>query len=161
MGAAEIAAALIAEDRNDEAIAVLELFLVEHRDDAEALYQLGSAHDSAGNEAQAVDPYRRALEIGLPPERELATQIQLASTLRNLGEMGESVEILRAALAAHPEHRAARMFLSLALVSDDQGAAAVHELLDLLLVNPGPPEAYARSLRWYADDLIGKADPED
>ena len=161
MGAAEIAAALIAEDRNDEAIAVLEPFLVEHPDDAEALYQLGSAHDSAGHEAQAVEPYRRALDFGLPPERELATQIQLASTLRNLGETGESVAIMRAAVTAHPEHRAARMFLSLALVSDNQGPAAVHELLDLLLTSPGPPEAYARSLRWYADDLVGKADPAD
>jgi len=157
----EIAAGLIAEDRNDEAIAVLEPFLVEHPDDAEALYQLGSAHDSAGHEAQAVEPYRRALALGLSSERALATQIQLASTLRNLGETGESVAILRAAAAAHPEHRAARMFLALALASDDQGSAAVHELLDLLLTNPGPPEAYARSLRWYADDLVGRADPED
>jgi hypothetical protein len=53
------------------------------------------------------------------------------------------------------------MFLSLALVSDGQGPTAVHELLDLLLTNPGPPEAYARSLRWYADDLVGLAEPED
>lgn len=160
MGAAE-AAALIAEDRHDEAIAILEPYLAEHPDDAEALYQLGSAHDSAGHEAEAVEPYRRALELGLPPERELATRIQLASTLRNLGQTAESVAILRAATTAHPEHRAARMFLSLALVSDGQPAAAVHELLDVLLTNPGPPEAYARSLRWYADDLIGKAEPQD
>ena len=119
--AAETAAALIAEDRNDEAIAVLEPHLAANPDDAEALYQLGSAHDNAGHEASAVGPYRRALALGLPPDRELATQIQLASTLRNLGETTESVAILRAAATAHPEHRAARMFLSLALVSDDQG----------------------------------------
>src|SRR5688572_9239782 len=119
----ETAAGLIAEDRNDEAVAVLEPYLVENPDDAEALYQLGSAHDSAGREADAVGPYRRALALGLPPDRELATQIQLASTLRNLGETAEAVAILRAAATAHPGHRAARMFLALALVSDDQGPA--------------------------------------
>ncbi len=159
--AAAAAAALIAEDRPDEAIALLRPRLAANPDDPEALYQLGSAHDSAGREADAVGPYRRALAIGLPPARELATHIQLASTLRNLGQTAEAVAILRTAVDAHPEHRAARMFLSLALVSDGQGPTAVHELLDLLLTNPGPPEAYARSLRWYADDLVGLAEPED
>jgi Flp pilus assembly protein TadD len=99
------------------------------------------------------------LELGLPPELDLAARIQLASTLRNLGESTESIEILRDVVARNPTHRAARMFLALALVTDDQGQAAVHELLDLFLTNPGPPEAYARSLRWYADDLVGRADP--
>jgi predicted Zn-dependent protease len=155
---AETAAVLIAEDRFDEAIAILEPFVAARPRDAEALYQLGSAHDSAGHEAVAVEPYRRALALGLPPERELACRIQLASTLRNLGQSGEAVDILLAATAANPDHRAAVMFLALALVSDDQPNAAVHALLELLLTNPGPPEAYSRSLRWYADDLIGAAD---
>ena len=154
MDPAARAATLIDEDRLDDAIALLAPYVAEHPDDAEALYQLGSAHDSAGHEAAAVEPYRRALALGLPPERDLACRIQLASTLRNLGESGEAVAILRAATTAHPEHRAAVMFLALALLSDGQPAAAVHALLDLLLTNPGPPERYARSLRAYADDLI-------
>jgi cytochrome c-type biogenesis protein CcmH/NrfG len=154
----ERAAGLIAEDRNDEAIAILEPFVATHPHDAEALYQLGSAHDSAGHEAAAVEPYRRALAIGLPPERDLACRIQLASTLRNLHQSREAVDILLAATSANPDHRAAVMFLALALLSDGQANAAVHALLELLLTNPGPPEAYARSLRWYADDLIGAAD---
>ena len=160
MNAVERAAQLIDADRTAEAIALLEPWVAAHPDDAEAHYQLGSAHDSAGQEADAVDPYRRALAIGLPADRDLACRIQLASTLRNLGDSGEAVAILRAATAAHPGHRAGRMFLALALLSDDQAAAAVHELLDLLLRNPGPPERYARSLRWYADDLIGAAPPQ-
>ncbi|MEX1126129.1 MAG: hypothetical protein WD895_02045 [Acidimicrobiia bacterium] len=53
----------------------------------------------------------------------------------------------------HPEHRAAPAFLALALTSAGQADQAVSELLDLLLTNPGPVEAYQRSLRWYADDL--------
>jgi cytochrome c-type biogenesis protein CcmH/NrfG len=158
MTVADDAAVLIADDRFDEAIAILEPFVATQPRDAEALYQLGSAHDSAGHEADAVGPYRRALAIGLPSDRDLACRIQLASTLRNVGETGEAVDILRAATASHPDHRAAVMFLALALVSDGQPNAAVHALLDLLLTNPGAPESYARSLRWYADDLIGAAD---
>lgn len=124
------------------------------------LYELGSEHDSAGREAEAVGPYREALALGLPPETAVAARIQLASTLRNVGEVAESVAILRSGVTEHPEHLAARMFLALALVSDDRGPEAVHELLDLLLTNPGPPEQYRRSLRWYADDLVGRADPD-
>ena len=83
----------------------------------------------------------------------LAARIQLASTLRNIGETHESVEILEAAVAEHPQYGAARMFLALALVSDGREMEAVQLLLDLLLTNPGPPERYARSLRNYTDDL--------
>jgi len=157
MHPAAVAAALIDEDRNDEAIAVLLPHLAGAPDDAEALYLLGSAHDSAGREADAVEPYRRALAIGLPEDRDVACRIQLASTLRNLGQTAEAVSILRAVAGGGQRHRAATMFLALALLSDGQPNVAVHELLDLLLSDPGPPEAYARSLRWYADDLIGAA----
>jgi thioredoxin-like negative regulator of GroEL len=122
------------------------------------LFELAGDHDAAGRESEAVAPYREALEVGLPPDLDLQARIQLASTLRNLGDHVEAVAILRDVVARHPHHRAARMFLALALVSDGQGPAAVHELLDLLLTDPGPPERYAVSLRWYADDLVGVAD---
>ena len=147
------AEALIDSGRFDEAIALLEVVVAAAPDDPVALYHLGSAHDSAAHEAEAVEPYRRALAGGLDPEMALAARIQLASTLRNVGETRESVEILEAAVAEHPQHRAARMFLSLALVSDGRPLDAVQILLDLLLTNPGPPEHYARSLRNYTDDL--------
>lgn len=125
------------------------------------LFELAGEHDAAGRESEAVAPYREALELGLPPDLELRARIQLASTLRNLGEHAEAVAILREVVRLHPDHRAARMFLALALVSDGQAPAAVHELLDLLLTHPGPPEAYAVSLRWYADDLVGLAAADD
>ena len=125
------------------------------------LFELAGEHDAAGRESEAVAPYREALALGLPPDLELRARIQLASTLRNLGEHAEAVDILREVVRLHPDHRAARMFLALALVSDGQAPAAVHELLDLLLTHPGPPEAYAVSLRWYADDLVGLAAADD
>jgi hypothetical protein len=48
------------------------------------------------------------------------------------------------------------MFLSLALLDADQPRAAVHELLDIILQDPGPPERYRRSLRAYADELLAQ-----
>ena len=147
------AEALIDGGRTEEAIALVEGVLAAAPNDPVALYHLGSAHDSAGHEAEAVEPYRRGLAGGLDPDVALAARIQLASTLRNVGETRESVEILEAAVAEHPRHRAARMFLALALVSDGRSTEAVRILLDLLLTNPGPPERYARSLRNYTDDL--------
>lgn len=125
--------------------------------DAFALFEQASALDEAGREEEAVEPYRRALELGLPPGTALAARIQLASTLRNVGRADEAVGILEAVLRERPEHRAARMFLALALHSAGRPREALHELLDLLLTDPGPPEAYATSLRWYADDLVGRA----
>jgi predicted Zn-dependent protease len=148
---------LIESGRYEQAIALLEVVLAAAPDDPVALYHLGSAHDSAGHEGQAVGPYRRALAHGLDPQLAVAARIQLASTLRNLGETSEAVEILEAVVNEHPEHRAARMFLALALVSDGRAIEAVHLLLDLLLTDPGPPERYARSLRNYTDDLARPA----
>jgi cyanophycin synthetase len=114
---------------------------------------VAGAYDSAGREEEAVAPYRTALAAGLDEEDDLRARIQLASTLRNLGQNQEAVEILTRVCEENPRHRAARAFLALALTSADRGPDAVSELLDLLLTNPGPLEAYQRSLRWYADDL--------
>jgi predicted Zn-dependent protease len=79
--------------------------------------------------------------------------VQLGSSLRNIGEHAEAVRVLSDACRAFPQHRALRAFLALALVSNGQSTDAVAELLDLLLTNPGPVEAYSRSLRYYADTL--------
>lgn len=115
---------------------------------------LAGAYDSAGREAEAVAPYRAALAAGLAESEDLRARIQLASTLRNIGENDEAVEILTRVCDENPEHRAARAFLALALTSAGHPNQAVSALLDLLLTNPGPIEAYHRSLRWYADDLL-------
>ena len=72
------------------------------------LFELAGDHDSAGREAEAVGPYREALALGLPPDLDVRARIQLASTLRNLGEVGEAVAILRAVVDRHPERSRCR-----------------------------------------------------
>jgi Flp pilus assembly protein TadD len=145
---------LIDAERYEDAIAHFTVLVDRFPDDPHVTMHLAGAYDSAGQEDRAVGPYRAALAAGLPEEENVRTRIQLASTLRNLGELDEAIQILSQLCAELPEHRAARAFFALALTSAGQADRAVSELLDLLLTNPGPVEAYQRSLRWYADDLL-------
>ncbi len=145
---------LLDEERYQEAIDHFIDLADRHPGNPRVALHLAGAYDSAGREEEAVAPYRAALAAGLDDDERLRARIQLASTLRNLGQTQEAVEILTAVCEENPRHRAARAFLALALTSADHAPEAVSELLDLLLTNPGPLEAYQRSLRWYADDLL-------
>ena len=144
---------LIDEERYQEAIDHFNQLAAEHPDNPYVILHLAGAYDSAGHEEEAIAPYRAALAAGLSESEDLRGRIQLASTLRNVGEHEEAVRILTEVCVEHPEHRAARAFLALALTSAGDAVEAVSQLLDLLLTNPGPFEGYQRSLRWYADDL--------
>ena len=59
-------------------------------------FELASAYDSTGDPARAVDGYRQALDAGLAGPRRRRAVIQLASSLRNLGQVEESVALLTA-----------------------------------------------------------------
>jgi len=83
-----------------------------------AAFERGCALDSTGHPDRAVPFYRRALELGLEGERRRRAVIHLASSLRNLGQVSESLELLTAELE-RPSDRlddAVRAFLALALV---------------------------------------------
>jgi cyanophycin synthetase len=149
---------LIEAERYAEAIAHFEAIAAGHPHDPRVLFHLGGAYDAAGEEEKAVGPYRAALASGLDEEESFRASIQLASTLRNLDRHEEAVAILTEICSRHPDHRAARAFLALALTSGGDPTRGVAELLDVMLTNPGPFEAYTRSLRLYADDLVGEAD---
>ena len=145
---------LIDDEHYEEAIDHFRRLAAQHPENQYIVLHLAGAYDSAGREEEAVAPYRTALAAGLGEPEDLRARIQLASTLRNIGEFEESIQLLTQVCTENPEHRAARAFLALALASAGQADRAVSELLDLMLTNPGPLEAYHRSLRWYADDLV-------
>jgi len=101
--------------------------------------------------------YREALERGLSGERRRRAVIQLASSLRNLGEAYESVALLEAELNAGSDHLddAVRAFLALALADTGrEREAAAHALTALA---PHLPR-YQRSLANYAQLLTGTDD---
>jgi tetratricopeptide (TPR) repeat protein len=122
-------------------------------DSAVAAYERGSAFDSTGHSDLAVPLYRQALELGLAPDRRRQAVIQLASSLRNLGQAVESVALLRAELDAGSDdlHDAVSAFLALALVDTGREREAVSVALAALA--PHLPR-YQRSVTNYARDLV-------
>jgi hypothetical protein len=81
----------------DAFIARLDVLAAELPDgDPIGLFERASAQDSLGNEANAAPLYRQALAGGLSGIRRRRATIQLASTLRNLGQIEESIALLEA-----------------------------------------------------------------
>ena len=124
-------------------------------DDAVGLFERAAAFDSTGHSDEAVPLYRRALENGLEGERRRRAVIQLASSLRNLGQAEESVALLRAERERGSDHLddAVSAFLALALVDTGREREAVSLALEALA--PHLPR-YQRSLANYAQDLLGE-----
>jgi hypothetical protein len=117
-------------------------------------YERGSAFDSTGHSDRAVPLYREALERGLGPDRRRQAVIQLASSLRNLGEADESVALLSAERERGSDELddAVDAFLALALV--DAGREREAASVALLAVGRHM-ERYQRSLVRYARELPG------
>jgi tetratricopeptide (TPR) repeat protein len=121
-------------------------------DSAVAAYERGSAFDSTGRTDLAVPLYRQALELGLESDRRRRAVIQMASSLRTLGEAEESVGLLMAERDAGSDELddAVSAFLALALVDTGREREAVSVALTALA--PHLPR-YQRSLANYAREL--------
>jgi Flp pilus assembly protein TadD len=120
--------------------------------DAQEAFDQACDYDSNGHPDLAVPLYRQALEGELPGENRRRAVIQLASSLRNLGEADQSVALLTPELDAPSDHLddAVRAFLALALVDVGREREAVSHALTALA--PHLPR-YQRSLAAYAQDL--------
>ena len=117
------------------------------------LFERGAAQDSTGHPDLAVPLYRAALEAGLSGLRRRRATIQLASSLRNLGDAEQSVSLLRAELrtASDELDGAVRAFLALALV--DLGHEREAVAVSLTALSRYLPR-YNRSLARYAQALV-------
>ncbi len=124
-------------------------------DDPGALvpFELAGVHDSLGLEDDAVPLYREALSAGLDASHAARARIQLASTLRNLGQMDEALELLSVPAEGDLEP-ARKAFLALALHSAGRSDEALREAIEGIVPNL---TRYKRSLAGYAaaltDDL--------
>lgn len=143
---------------DDEVIARIDAIAAERgTGDARAELERAGARDSAGRPLEAIELYRRALELGLDAEHESQAIIQLASSLRNVGETDEALELLEqaqkdAAGSAYSDAIAAFHALTLA------SSGAPHRALSvaLLALVPHLPR-YHRSVTAYARE-IGQRD---
>lgn len=120
------------------------------------LFERASAQDSLGNEANAAPLYRQALAGGLSGIRRRRATIQLASTLRNLGQTDESIALLEAerTMPSDELDDAVAAFLALSLV--DAGRAQEAAGLALGRLARHLPR-YNGSLKRYADALLPDA----
>ena len=130
--------------------------------DPDGLFERGAALDSTGHSGLAVPLYRHALDAGLAGERRRRAVIQLASSLRNLGQSQESVALLTAELAAGSDHLddAVKTVLALALTDVGRGREAVSVAVGALAAHL---PRYQRSMANYARLLVQPdpaADPE-
>lgn len=139
-------------DEQELLTAIEELASELGEDSPVAAFERGSSLDSTGHSDLAVPQYRRALELGLAGIRRRRAVIQMASSLRNLGEVGESVALLRAERDRPSDELddAVAAFLALALVDADREREAAALALEALA--PHLPR-YGRSLGNYARDI--------
>jgi tetratricopeptide (TPR) repeat protein len=118
-------------------------------DSAVAAFERASARDSTGHSDRAVPLYQQALDLGLQSPRRRQAVIQMASSLRNLGQAAESAAFLAAEQAVTSDELddAVSAFLALALV--DLGREREAVALALTALARHLPR-YQRSLANYA-----------
>lgn len=116
-------------------------------------FEVAGAHDALDRPDLAVAGYRAALEAGLDDHRARQAAIQLASSLRNLGEPGEGLSVLATLDIDHGDGLDDAVIVFRALMLADLGrdrealAATIRALAHHL-------PRYRVSARRYADALI-------
>lgn len=143
------------EERWEEALAAAAALVERFPDDPRAHFEYAGALDYQGREMEAVAPYRKALALGLSGDDLPLFYVQFGSTLRNAGELDESITLLREGSARFPDFVPIRAFLALALLSAGRGQEAVVLLLDIITSHAGQVDLahYERALRAYTDEL--------
>lgn len=122
-------------------------------DDPVGLFEYAGALDATDRSDLAISAYRGALELGLGGGRRRQAVIQLASSLRNVGQAQESVALLAAELEMPPDELddAVAGFLALSLLDTGRQREAVSAALT---APSRHPTRYQRSLRHYARLLV-------
>jgi tetratricopeptide (TPR) repeat protein len=145
--------AVIDDHERDEFVALVDSLAAElPPGSAIGFFERAGARDSMGYPDLAVPLYRAALDIGLTGERRRRAVIQMASSLRNLGQPQDAVDLLTAELDVGSDalDGAVRATLALALVDvgreREAVAVALTALADYL-------PRYNRSMRRYAQML--------
>ncbi|MCR2785728.1 MULTISPECIES: tetratricopeptide repeat protein [unclassified Microbacterium] len=142
-----------ADDDRPEAMLAQMQALIDERgaESPEALYEWASVHDFLGREGDAIPLYRAALERGLAGERRPQAVVQLASSLRNVGEADAAVALLQDHPGDTVTGAAPQAFLALALRDAGRPDEALRVALKALA--PTLP-TYRRAVEAYADALV-------
>ena len=121
-----------------------------------ALFELGAAYDSTGSPKEAVHLYKSALQAGLSGLRRRRVQIQMASSLRNLGESKQAAEMLFEELNQPSDELDQAVAAFLALTLADLGREREALSISLGALSKYLPR-YNRSLARHAEALHSAA----
>jgi hypothetical protein len=119
------------------------------------------ALDRVGREAEAVVHYDAAYRMGGPSSDRGGFLLGYGSTLRNVGRLEDSLEVLTAATAELPDDQALRCFLALTLHGLGRHAEAMATMLEVALaLRDGSPSIsrYSRALGEYRAELVAPSD---
>lgn len=130
--------------------------LAEHPDDADVLYEVGGAYDTAGQEQTALGYYERAMAAGLDGDALRRCLLQYGSTLRNVGRIQDSIAAFEDARRRFPESESLRVFEALTLHAAGRPDAALARLLELVADRLDSPEIlrYGAAIRGNAAYLL-------
>jgi tetratricopeptide (TPR) repeat protein len=127
-------------------------------DDVLLQIQVAYALDSRGDEQGAIEHYDRAYSLGVPADQRAEFLLGYGSTLKNVGRLGFSEEVLTTAIRENPENSALKAFLALTYHAQERSGKALSILLRTLLSISSPEsdlQVYAPALQSYADELAG------
>ena len=144
-----------ATDRPDAELraAVEELALRCPYDDGTADFERAGAWDSIGHPEEAIELYEQALDSGLGPERRRRAVIQLASSLRNVGRVEDSIRLLEEELKRDSDELDDAIVAFLALARASSGDDRAGLALALQALSKHLPR-YQRSVSNYAKHLL-------
>lgn len=151
---AEIAALWELADDTDRPAAAARL-RAQRPHDPRLVYELASAHDAASQEAVAIPLYREALAAGLREPHRHRARIQLASSLRAVGQPDLAYSLLTELALERPGNPAVEAFRALAAIDSGRPGEAVADLVDALLHHAGDEDSlsYRQALHAYAAEL--------
>jgi tetratricopeptide (TPR) repeat protein len=126
-----------------------------HPNVAEINYQLAWTCDVLDRAKDALPYYEKAAALGLPPNELSGALIGLGSTLRTLGQLERSAEVLRSGQVQFPDNPEFAVFLAITLHQQGKVADALRLALDTLCETTDDPglTAYQRAIRHAAAKL--------
>jgi len=126
-----------------------------HPNVAEINYQLAWSCDVLDRGADALPYYEKAIALGLAPNELSGALVGLGSTLRTLGQLERSAEVLSSARLQFPDNPEFDAFLALTLHTQGKHAEALRLVLETLCATSEDPglTAYQRAIRHVASKL--------
>jgi cyanophycin synthetase len=123
--------------------------------DPRLIFELASAHDSAGDDVQAIALYDKAVGAGLREPHRHRALLQQASSYRNVGDLRAARGILDGLCVERPGSAAVAAFRALTMLDQGEAPAAVADLINVLLSRSGDAddEAYRVALHVHAEEL--------